>query len=322
MQELKELAKRSAIYKKLTERQFRRINGYADFKEVALILASSLVTKDAYFQAVLAGKSPLARTTNSLIHSAWLAHQEPLFPVFAINKKLGEAFQQTDLPPHVCGIQRIAKTALMLFPRGLVTSPDGFDVEWVFVTHFLKGEASEGGGFLPPGFKAAPPTTENKLRWVTMVGEKIIYDSVLELPEDSDRPNFGELFLELPEGEYNVGEQTEIQFSRSVSRIILQALLYLQTRPEELDTKPSSALRRKGFSSQSLPRELDPIWIGRNYQSRHCLPGSGTHASPRAHLRRGHWRRVAIGENRSDRKWVWIEPTLVNVVTEAQGSGS
>jgi len=63
------------------------------------------------------------------------------------------------------------------------------------------------------------------------------------------------------------------------------------------------------------------LFVPREYTSESKSTGTGTtHASPRTHWRMGHWRRVAIGEGRSDRasdaehyrRWQWIKPVLVN----------
>ena len=38
---------------------------------------------------------------------------------------------------------------------------------------------------------------------------------------------------------------------------------------------------------------------------------TGTHASPRLHWRRGHYRNQAFGHQRKERKTIWIEPCLI-----------
>ncbi|MEO1295747.1 MAG: hypothetical protein AAFW75_08075, partial [Cyanobacteria bacterium J06636_16] len=40
-------------------------------------------------------------------------------------------------------------------------------------------------------------------------------------------------------------------------------------------------------------------------------PTAITHASPRTHWRRGHWRNQAMGAGRRQRKLTWIKPTLI-----------
>lgn len=63
-------------------------------------------------------------------------------------------------------------------------------------------------------------------------------------------------------------------------------------------------------------RDNDPATLGpvRVLDLRRSAPGEdqrGTHASPTPHLRRGHYRRVAVGEGRAGREWRWIAPTVV-----------
>jgi hypothetical protein len=56
-----------------------------------------------------------------------------------------------------------------------------------------------------------------------------------------------------------------------------------------------------------------PRWVGKAYKRSVCVTGpiAGTHASPRTHWRRGHWRNQAVGEGRADRRRTWIQPILV-----------
>ncbi len=90
-------------------------------------------------------------------------------------------------------------------------------------------------------------------------------------------------------------------------------LLFLQIHPEVLETLivPKSSAshhpRRKTYT------KLSPRWI-RNFSPTITTKrvSTGSHASPKTHFRRGHLKRVAIGQGRKERKWVWIQPTLVN----------
>ena len=56
--------------------------------------------------------------------------------------------------------------------------------------------------------------------------------------------------------------------------------------------------------------EWTPNWIGRAYRVQRA-DGDGTHASPRLHWRRGHYRRQACGTGRKEHKIIWLEPCLV-----------
>jgi hypothetical protein len=54
-----------------------------------------------------------------------------------------------------------------------------------------------------------------------------------------------------------------------------------------------------------------PRWIAPSYKR--DRGGEGTHASPRTHWRRGHWRNQRFGEGRADVKRLWIRPMMIAV---------
>ena len=56
--------------------------------------------------------------------------------------------------------------------------------------------------------------------------------------------------------------------------------------------------------------EYSKTVIGRNYATKRSDGNGGTHASPRMHWRRGHFRQQAFGPKMSERKIIWLEPTL------------
>lgn len=100
------------------------------------------------------------------------------------------------------------------------------------------------------------------------------------------------------------------EHKREIANVALNILLLLSQKPEIVqDMQPHEVCRpmkAKGFKQQPpliIPRWLDhPTVIKRD--RRDC---GGTHASPRTHLRRGHWRHLANG------KVVWIQPTYINL---------
>ena len=318
-------AQKTEFFKRLTKRSYRRVKGYIDYKQIATDFAGHLMCLETGFE--LRGFDDAA--WNAMSHSAWMAYENPIFPVFAITQELAQAFLQTDLPPHVCGLNRSFSNALFLFPQ-VIRNPDNYLCEWAFVSHFQKGEKLENlpksilGNFSPTALKECDriilqPFEVNKLRWVSQLGQvATIYSSIINLPEDSDKPVKGDMVfggnLELW-GE-NTDAVTEQEFTSAVDKLLLQTLLYLQLKPNSISaTPPSSHKSGIGFRAKSDPHlQREPIWIGKDYKSKVIGPHhpQNGHASPQMHWRRGHWKRVAIGEGRCERKWTWIEPTLVN----------
>lgn len=56
-----------------------------------------------------------------------------------------------------------------------------------------------------------------------------------------------------------------------------------------------------------------PNFIGKGYKTKEEGISTGTHASPRVHWRRGHFRNQHFGIKNAEQKIIWIEPTLVGV---------
>ncbi len=317
-------ARQTQFYKRLTKRNYRRIKGYIDYKEIAVKLANHLMCLEAGFE--LKGFSDSA--WNAISHSAWIAYENPVFPVFAITKELAEAFLRTDLPAHVCSVKKTFDTALFLLPNVNLKTPDGYLIEWAFASHFLKGQTtatlpkSALDGFSDDVVRKlerieSPPLEVSRLRWVSEVGNlATIYSSIMELPEDGDKPVTGEIVFggNIDSLGKNTDAKTEQQFTTTVDKLLLQTLLYLQLKPDSVSaTAPSSHQSGSGFRGKADPHQrLEPIWIGRDYQPQVLGRSHGSHSSPRLHWRRGHWKRVAFGEGRMERRWQWIEPTLVN----------
>lgn len=103
-----------------------------------------------------------------------------------------------------------------------------------------------------------------------------------------------------------------------INDLIIKLLLFIQIQPDGIDgielIKTQNIPQNQSRNRTTTNRKKAPQWIGKRYESALASKtvGHSFHASPRTHFRRGHMRRVAIGQGRTARKWVWIEPTLVN----------
>lgn len=93
-------------------------------------------------------------------------------------------------------------------------------------------------------------------------------------------------------------------------RLVLNACHYLANVPQALEESQRQTAKK---ARDTRPELWSPRWIGKHYARKQIIGGvpSGTHASPRMHWRRGHWRNQPVGEGRKDRRRTWIEPILV-----------
>lgn len=100
------------------------------------------------------------------------------------------------------------------------------------------------------------------------------------------------------------------------AKLIVQVLLIMQYKPDLITTENASYERATGFGahkSKTITEYYPTRWLGKLYerkQSNHSPTGS--HASPRAHWRKGHWHNFRHGPGRKELKLKWIEPIFVN----------
>jgi hypothetical protein len=110
-------------------------------------------------------------------------------------------------------------------------------------------------------------------------------------------------------------------FQEAIGAVVFGLLLVLEARPE-LTGRESLAKRIPATMKHPVREFWHPNIIGSTYR-RKVLAGAvethGTHASPRAHSRRGHFRQQAHGPKNTLRKTLWIEPMFIGFKSEVNG---
>jgi hypothetical protein len=92
-------------------------------------------------------------------------------------------------------------------------------------------------------------------------------------------------------------------------------ILLTQHRPELITEEAPSLPSGSGFGGwrPSKNKYLPIRWLGKNYKRPTTTSsGAGSHASPLAHWRRGHWHHFRCGEKRQNLRLKWVEPVFVN----------
>jgi hypothetical protein len=109
-------------------------------------------------------------------------------------------------------------------------------------------------------------------------------------------------------------------FIKELRSLVMQCLMFLCFEKPEIDNVTFNETINKtgGFTSSKEPKEkcVYPRWLRDKkeiLQVRHIKETSSlsSRSSPSPHLRRGHWRRSAVGKGKIARKWNWIKPTFV-----------
>jgi hypothetical protein len=106
-------------------------------------------------------------------------------------------------------------------------------------------------------------------------------------------------------------EETEKNEADRCLSLLLSVLVYANQNESEATNQIAKSLGFGKPKENTKNLAFRPIYIGREYKSVIRQPGTGTHASPKMHWRRGHWKTVAVGEGRIGREWRFISPTLV-----------
>lgn len=97
---------------------------------------------------------------------------------------------------------------------------------------------------------------------------------------------------------------------KDLGLLVFNILLILNSRPKLISSEndipknlqiPNQKIKIKPYAT--------PLWIGLDYKI--IKESVGSHASPTIHWRRGHIRNQAFGQNHSQHRIIWIEPTIV-----------
>ncbi|MCT7964202.1 hypothetical protein NG791_26340 [Laspinema sp. D1] len=310
------LAKRSPWFDKVN-REYHNIDGYEPFSTVSQSLAYNLFGIES---SLMGGGLTVDELVDdfalsAVTISAWTLAHNP-FPVWWLDKGLFQAFEASDLPKAIADLRVNVPFGIIMLPRDHIINPDKDSCNWVFFQ------------YLPQGFRfpvmrfgldliESMPVDCDKIKWATILQNGANYASIIELAGDQlvhgdfDLINGGVI-------DANEDRDLEQQFQDRIEKIVLQTLLYLQFRPDDLisPTKVSISTKGQGFGGGKAKSDrLTPLIVGQKFQpqtERTSRSAHSTHATPRTHWRRGHWRRVAMGEGRQERKWRWIQPVLVN----------
>lgn len=294
---------------------------YHSPKQCAAFLANSVLET----QRVSYDKTP---TAYRLMMPALEPMAQRGMPMFFIAPDLLEAVLRTDFSDDIDWTELALpyEQGIFILPKGAFVHPTDGEVSMIIWARFQKGDYP-----LPPRLGRAVTEIRNQAMVLLALcpDNSIWYDSCLSA-EHRKVLQLRNLFYRAP-GEpspkvrkssfmdEDLSEKDE-PFLDNIGTIAFGTLLAMNARPELLER---GKLLRKVAKGEKVREFWSPNVIGSRYKLKrevpkvvggkfvHATREGGTHASPRMHWRRGHFRNQAHGEGRRDRKTIWIEPTLI-----------
>jgi hypothetical protein len=289
------------------ERPYKIPTRYLEWRYISSIIAAALVAIDNK----LIQENDLATFLHSHRLALWLIKQAP---IYCLSESIIEAFEGTDIeckPDILRMLKPSMYSFLLLFPKGLIKSGENSPVEFATVNVSDKEKPEEAHGSYK-GFEVPYLAHEHdiNIHFSCIDNDGNVFFSGMGLyPDGTVKYN------EKDELGLNKSEDADRQFLKKMRSLVLQTLFVLQYEPELL-TEPSAnsyTVSGKGFASSKLVEKevtLKPriLSFAESKPRSKSIPLGGTHASPRPHPRRGHWRRIGDENNR---KLAWVKPAFV-----------
>lgn len=219
---------------------------------------------------------------------------------------------------------------IFMLPKQSFIHPEAGDVAMIVWARFQPGEYQPPAPGIPVITKSEQSMNvlclcPEKARWYQAILDND--PPLLELRNPFDRSP-GEI-PQLPMGLFDVTlTEKDTEFCEKMTTIALGTLLAMNARPELVER---GKFIRRVTKADKIREFWTPNIIGRKYKLKREVPKiidgkfvyttheHGTHASPRMHWRRGHFRNQAHGAGRRERKTIWIEPTLIGVLETEVG---
>lgn len=296
--------KQTLPYKRLMKRTFRKHKDYPTWSLISHYLALQFFG----IQNALAYSRFDDFVWSECTHSYFrLWNQQQTFPVFALDKQLLKAFQETEIPEQFIGLPRPFEKAIVIFPDNAIKNPANQTMDFVCVDfvdnevvynpvyfEYIKKECGVNLLKSPHNHYSGA----NLMRWCSTVGIDN-YSSSHHIPKDLNES--------IIESQLRLDDTAEIQFINQVTSIVYLFLLYISSQDQTVLENESTDFAAKRVKRCDPKLPLNYRIVGEGYKTKRIYTNkSGSHASPVMHERRGHIRTL------STNKQVWVRPCLVN----------
>lgn len=253
--------------------------------------------------------------------------RERRMPMFFLAPDLMEAVLRTDFDDDIdwTKVELPYETGILMLPKGALVHPEDGEMAMLLWSRIHQGEHA-------PPWPGIPSSIFPHDAFVILglcMDKCMWYDSILTA---NVRPvmrlnnlfyrDSGQPAPKIVKSNFLDSDLTEkdSEFVEKMGVILFGTLLAMNARP--LLVEHGKLLKHVGKGEKA--REFwSPNVIGARYKFKREVPRvvdgqfvhaqreHGTHASPRMHWRRGHYRNQPVGHGRKERKTIWIEPCLI-----------
>lgn len=221
-------------------------------------------------------------------------------PAVYVTRELLDALMATDMPSVPDDMPVVLPAVSFMLPEGVVpTELPGEYIRAITVTHFPKEYVTN-----------LPPNAGNVvLRSAALSTDDTFYQGGVTSIAGSNG------FISISSG---TKDRSPALASLMNACIRLEALavnlmLILTYKAGMLTTDSSCSGQAKGFkkADDSTNTFLPISWLGKSFRSRRSTPRGGTHATPQAHWRKGHWHTIRFGKGLQQSRIDWYQPIFV-----------
>lgn len=311
--------KDSTTFKKIYKK-YPLVPDFTPFENIASRLTALVALADFFGIKSMASDSTIV----NMILSAKLTELDPT-PVYWLDKKLMEAFLNTDLPKDLYFIKKVLPRFILMTPKVLKSHEEAF-LDFVIVEQYdNEVEQTRPIKFKTDAINIIIEPSCKKVSWRTVMSNEVVYTSTVELvPDEEYSVRHGEFHYEKTFKFSTAEPGLDKEFSRIVEKIVLLTLIYLQTENNQNNASEIQQIITKGSGfgkNAKKPIEIHkPIWIGKGYQTETRKPINEIEEREsrkydiHTHdfMRRGHLRRVVVGKREDNqREWRWIPPVRI-----------
>jgi hypothetical protein len=252
---------------------------------------------------------------------------EHRMPMFFLAPDLLEAVLRTDFDNDIdwTTLDLPYESGALMLPKGALVHPEDGEVAMILWSRVRKGDQPAPW----PGIPISVLPNDSFVMLGACPETMIWYDSILTA---NVRPTMrlnnlfyrapGEAAPQVQKSNFMDADLTEkdSEFVEKMGVILFGTILAMNARPQLVER--GKLVKRVGKAEKA--REFwSPNVIGARYKFKREVArisdgqfvtgqrATGTHASPRLHWRRGHYRNQPVGPGRKERKTIWLEPCLI-----------